>query len=42
VHREREKDSPEDLPKLLAQTSAVMYHMPYKPLLEHETFVPKL
>jgi len=35
VHREREKHSPEDLPKLLAQTSAVMYHMPYEPLLEH-------
>jgi len=35
VHREREKHSPEDLPRLLAQTSAVMYHMPYEPLLEH-------
>ena len=35
VHREREKHSPEELPKLLAQTSAVMYHMPYEPLLEH-------
>jgi len=35
VHREREKHSPEDLPRLLAQTAAVMYHMPYEPLLEH-------
>ncbi len=35
VHREREKHSPEELPKLLAETSAVMYHMPYEPLLEH-------
>ena len=35
VHRERERHSPENLPRLLAQTSAVMYHMPYEPLLEH-------
>ena len=35
VHRERDKHSPEDLPKLLAQTSAVMYRMPYEALLEH-------
>jgi hypothetical protein len=35
VHREREKHSPADLPKLLAETAAVIYHMPYEPLLEH-------
>ena len=35
VHREREKHSPEDLPKLLAETAAVMYHMPYELLPEH-------
>ena len=35
VHREREQHSPEDLPRLLAQTSAAIYRMPYEPLLEH-------
>jgi hypothetical protein len=35
VHRERDKHSSEDLPKLLAETAAVIYAMPYKPLLEH-------
>ena len=35
VHRERDRHSPEDLPKLLAETPAVMYHLPYQALLEH-------
>ena len=35
VHREREQHSPEDLPKLLAQTAAVIYHSSYEALLEH-------
>lgn len=35
VHRQRERHSPEDLPKLLAETASVMYHLPYAALLEH-------
>jgi len=35
VHRERERHSTEYLPKLLAETAAVMYHLPYEALLEH-------
>jgi hypothetical protein len=40
VHREREKHSPEDLPRLLAQTAAVMYHRMSR-FLSTESFAPQ-
>jgi len=35
VHRERARHAPGDLPRLLAETAAVMYHVPHEMLLEH-------
>jgi hypothetical protein len=35
VHRERAKHSPEDLPRLLAELAAELYHLPAERFIEH-------